>query len=686
MPRIRDLHTNFAGGELDPRMKARSDTRMYQSGASDLQNNGPLIEGGVERRPGWKFLANLGSISNASRMIMFRFNDDQEYIFFFENTKVTIYLPTGVLATTLTSCPWTTAMLSQLRFAQAGDTMIVVHEDMPVDRILRTGASTFTRAAFAFEKNLEDDEFHQPYFRYAVASLYITPSALTGSITLTASAAFFTAAYVGERIRLVYIIEDSVNDDLVERFYEALITAYSSSTVVTATLKEDIPSWGDIKGTTSTWAVDNRRQYEAMPWWSSPADGDPIPTEDWDEPAFSAIRGYPRSVAFHGPRLWFGGSKSLPGQMWGSKVSAFFNFEPGAGTDADAISQPIEAGVAHKIRHLVSHSHLLIFCDLGEFYAPETQVKPITPGNFGPKRQTGYGCNNVVPMVFDQASIFVQDNDATVREYRFDDVAQSYLAPAISVIASTMCSSIVDMAICVGNETRPEQFAALVNGDGTLAIFHASRDQQIAAWLPWDTDGLVKQAAGFGTDLYLMIERTINSATVLFLEKMDRTKTLDASMSKTIGSLGTSFSGFTHLASQEVDVISGNNYVGKLTVSSGGVITTADEFLTIDAGLDYTRKIKTLPADFALAEGTAIGQLKRVVKVIIKVFESIDIIVDGQRAWIRNVGDDLSVAPTAQTGDYEFSLLGWDRDGQAEIVQELPLPLTVLGMVLEIEM
>jgi hypothetical protein len=42
------------------------------------------------------------------------------------------------------------------------------------------------------------------------------------------------------------------------------------------------------------------------------------------EDVWSATKGWPRSVTFHQGRLFFGGSKSRPSTIWGSKVAFYF--------------------------------------------------------------------------------------------------------------------------------------------------------------------------------------------------------------------------------------------------------------------------------------------------------------------------------------------------------------------------
>ena len=84
---------------------------------------------------------------------------------------------------------------------------------------------------------------------------------------------------------------------------------------------------------------------------------------DWDEQAFSTVRGYPNSVVWFGDRLWFGGSKSHPIGLWGSKVGSYFNFDVGSAAAADAIWENAPATLLSEIRHLLDFRHLLVYGD-----------------------------------------------------------------------------------------------------------------------------------------------------------------------------------------------------------------------------------------------------------------------------------------------------------------------------------
>src|SRR5690606_6540717 len=113
----------------------------------------------------------------------------------------------------------------------------------------------------------------------------------SGTVTLTASGALFEAGHDGTRLQL--------------RGKQVLITSVDSPTVVTVDVIEDLPN----------------------------AD----PTIDWAESAFSAVRGWPATVAFHQDRLVIGGSRDLPNRLWFSQSGDLFNFNLGSGQDDEAI-------------------------------------------------------------------------------------------------------------------------------------------------------------------------------------------------------------------------------------------------------------------------------------------------------------------------------------------------------------
>ncbi|ANS05376.1 hypothetical protein [uncultured Mediterranean phage] len=583
MARTRVHQASFLRGELDPTIISRVDVAAYAQGLKKARNVIPLNQGGVERRGGTLFRADLGE---ATRLEHFIFNASQEYVFAFQNTKLKIYTTAGVLAASFTSCPWGTADLFELNFTQQGDTMIVVHEDIVPQIITRIGASSFTRVAFGFETSVNGEKTYQPYFKFADDSITLdinsTTKGATG-VTCTTSSAYWTSSYVGMVIRY--------------HGAELTITGYTSSTIVTATLEDAVEidldsdpfatqqgsgvvkvtqvghgfstgasvtisgandifdsdgnglATANINGTFTITVIDDDH-WEFTAGGSDTAlesvDGGGVrviivghpPTRNWDEQVFSSVNGYPKAVTFHEQRLYFGGVTALPDGIQGSKIADFYNFDVGDSEDADSIQIQIASDQINEIRHIVSGKLLQIFSSTAEFYLKPQIGKPITPTDIQIIRQSTLGCQlKAMPRIFDGATIYVQNNGKTVREYMYNSGMEEFSSNSISLLSSHLISSPQDSAKITSLPNRTEQFYFLVNDDGTMGIFTSQRAEKIAGWMLWSTDGTIESVACTTSNIYVSVKRTINSSDVYYLEQFASTAfdlPTDMTVTKTI--------------------------------------------------------------------------------------------------------------------------------------------------------
>ena len=65
---------SFNAGELSPLLNAREDLAKYQNGCSIMENLIPLPQGGVQKRPGTKYIAEVKTSSLATRLLPFEFS------------------------------------------------------------------------------------------------------------------------------------------------------------------------------------------------------------------------------------------------------------------------------------------------------------------------------------------------------------------------------------------------------------------------------------------------------------------------------------------------------------------------------------------------------------------------------------------------------------------------------------
>ena len=115
MALLRTFYTNFTGGEVTPLLSSRIDTEAYQNGAKQLRNVRIRSQGGVTRRPGTLYLQTL---TNTDYQVEpYVYDEDEAYIILFRNTVIDIVdasSPTTIVDT-ITSAPYTTAMLGNIR-------------------------------------------------------------------------------------------------------------------------------------------------------------------------------------------------------------------------------------------------------------------------------------------------------------------------------------------------------------------------------------------------------------------------------------------------------------------------------------------------------------------------------------------------------------------------------------------
>jgi|GEM_PF-2997167 len=142
MPRLEYEQLNFTAGELPAAMQARYDTKQYAAGLKVARNVVGLPYGPLRRRPGSRFIEDLGG---KARLAGFSFNTAQNYLVAFLDQKIRIYQAQAFLMEI--ASPYLEAELTgenSIRWAQAEDTMVIVHEDHAPQRLLRQVGGNFS--------------------------------------------------------------------------------------------------------------------------------------------------------------------------------------------------------------------------------------------------------------------------------------------------------------------------------------------------------------------------------------------------------------------------------------------------------------------------------------------------------------------------------------------------------------
>jgi hypothetical protein len=618
----RRIKTSFTAGELAPELLGRSDLRAYENGARRLRNVVILPTGGLTRRPGLRHLATL---PGPVRLVSFEFNTEQTYLLVFSDGQMRVFLGDAEIAQV--GGPWTSAMLDQLAYTQNADTLLLLHPEMPPQRITRTGHTSWTVAPFAFVR--------EPFHRFAAPDVTIAASATSGSVTLTASAPVFMAGHAGVRFRI--------------GGKRVLITAVTGPTSATATVEEP------LAGTDAT--------------------------ADWDEAAISPVRGWPVSACFHQDRLVLGGTRDLPNRLYLSRSGLLDDFDLGTGLDDQGIEFTLLSDQVNAIRAVFSGRHLQVFTSGAEWMVTGD---PLTPSSIQLHRQTRIGSpvdRMVPPVDVDGATIFVARSGRAVHEFAYTDVADTYQSNDLGLIARHLIERPVAMAY---DQTRRLLHIAMANGRmATLTLYRA---EAVTAWCAQETAGAVRSLAEVDGIVYAAVERFGTWR----LERFDETLGLDAALSGEDATPRATWSGLGHLEARRVGVLADGAPQGDQTVADGA-ITLDEPARSVQIGLRFTHVIEPLPAELGAGPFGARAAPLRLVSITFRVLETAALSVDlGRGAFpvpFRRLDTPLLDAPPPRfSGDVSLRGLGWRRDALSplwRIEDDTPLPVTLLSVTTE---
>ncbi len=630
MSRIRQVKTTFTAGEVSRTLLGRGDLRAYENGALTLQNVFIQPTGGVTRRAGFRY---IDTARGPGRLIAFEFNTEQTYLLVLTEGKMDIYADGFHMATL--DAAWSVEQIQNIAWTQSADTMLLVHPDLPPQTLSRNSGGIFILSNWSFYTS-DSNVREQPYFKFADTAVTLTPSGTTGTITLTASANVFVAAHEGGRLRIGH--------------KEVVITEFNSPTVVTVSVIET------LLATT--------------------------PTIDWQEQAFSAVRGYPGMVAFHQGRLVIGGSRDLPNRLWFSKSGDLFNFDLGTGLDDESIEFAILSDQVNAIRGLFSGRHLQVFTSGAEWMVTGD---PLTPATVQLKRQTRIGSltdRHIPPVSVDGATLFIARNKREIREFIYTDLEQAYQSTDLALLSRHLITGPVDQDFDAGR-----QLLFMVREDGKFATLTVYRAEAVAAWTLHETAGAVLSVAVVGDDVYLLVTR--NGLTSI--EQLDEDFNLDCALSGQSEDPSLEWSGLDHLEGQIVSVLADGIIHANVLVEDGS-ITLDHPVSEIVIGLPYKHIIEPLPP-IVMGEGGATRAV-RLIEAIFRVDQTAALCLDVGRGLrdipLRQMGEDAVAGqpPPVVSEDIRVRAFGWQAGGSKplwRIEQSVPLPFTLLSVTTELK-
>jgi hypothetical protein len=706
MPRSVVRRANFSGGLLDESLRSDPQKAIYEAGLAEGSNLRILNGGGVKRRgASWlrAILANGKAIGTE-----YTTPAGAVLIFVFSHARLDIYDTGGNLIGTVTSCPWGSSIIDEMQFDSIDEGMVVTHTTF-WPRLITISGTTVTIDEFEFD-NAPGGGPAQPYYRYADKGITLQPSATSGSITLTASDDVFEVGHEGTYFRILgcEILIDTVNsstsaDGTVVTSLPATVTvnvADPTGYLVDGEVKGlDSGAEGiltNVSGSTLTvvykkglTGFNSDEQLVADGGAQSTITSGPTPTTnaavvDWDEQAFSSVRGYPGGCRNHRGRLYLYDMRDLPRGIAASAASFPRYFQIGA-NDGDAFFELVPNLKGQRVRHVVSATQGIVLTDKATYFMPEYGNQVITPSTVDFRLIAEIGASQIHPVPTEQGFAYAEEGtNRIIGILPSGNVQAPWECDDISAFWTELITGPRSLACDVAITSRPERYAYVINDDGTMAcVKYSDPNSQVPiGWTPWSMrNAAIRSTFSAGGKLYSIVQRIIgNDNDVWTLEQFDESLYVDCAVEFTSGS-----DLLVNHADSTVSVMSdGHWYRGAFALDDTGAF--GDDF-DLDtggyiAGFDMTCDFKPtppVPDHPAYRHGQRIG----IPEAFLHVKDTGAYYFDGQLSPAYRMGESQDIAPPLRTEASKWKVIGRDTDGPP-VSQSFPGPLQILGLNMEV--
>lgn len=650
MARFVDVISNFSTGELDPLLRSRVDLPTYSNSLAKATNVLIHPQGGLRRRPGTKHVLELPnsstpSAANGVRLVPFQFSVADSYMLCFTHLRMYV-IKNGVVITNINGTgndylvtTVSSDMVDDMCWTQSADTLIVVHPDLsPVKMVRGATDASWTISTITF------DSIPKYAFTLSITnpSATLTPSAVSGNITLTASTSVFTADHVNQYINAT-------------PQGRAKIISYTSGTSVNVIT--EYPFFNSTAVASGSWELETG--YVDV--WSS-------------------AKGWPSTVTFHEGRLFFGGSKSRPSTIWGSKIGLFFDFVPTESLDDDAVEATLDTNELNVITDIISSRDFQVFTTGGEFYVPQAGTDPITPLTFTFKNVSRNGIKpGTRVQSVESGSVYIQRQGKSLNEFVFSDSQLTYITQRISLFSGHLLKNPQRIALRKSSSTEDADLLLMTNvTDGSMAVFSVMRSQQVTSPSEFTTDGSFIDIGVDVNTMYTVTKRTFNGTNRYFVEMFSDSLFTDCSFS---GGVASSKSSLPH-EGKALNVICDGVPQSNETVTSGSITFDRASTASYEVGLPISVYVKTMPVEVKLQTGSRLSFKKRIVEINAVVRNSQHMLLNNQPVAFRLFDNTLTDLPEPEfTGIKRVNgVLGYTREATIEVSQNLPLKLTLLGL------
>ena len=542
MSKVNPLICDFSAGELSPKMDARADSEIYAKGCKKLENFYVYVHGGVQKRPGTRYVATVKYPDKDTRILSYIYGESIAYVLEFGDHYMRVYTNGGQVqvggAPYEIVTPYAYSDVWDIKFVQSADVMYMVHPDYAPQKLIRYADDSWTMAAVGFVNGPFMDENIQ-------SSYVLTATAVTGNITVTATGfAPFSAGHVGSIWRMKGNIRNSAEINIDDSWTDSVEADRNESIFIelggvwegTVTLQrsandgatwEDVYVYKDNINTTHTEYEDdiiyrlgiksgdytsgtasltlgklNQYGYFKITNYTSTTQVTgtvqkvlpTVSTSKWTEGAWSGVNGYPRAVAFFEEKLIFAGTYAEPQTLWFSQTDDYENFETGV-TLADALVITLASNNINTIQWLLDSQSTLHIGTIGSEWHLETTD---TPPFVNAYKQSSFGSNFIQSIPVGQLILYIQKGGKKLRQRYYSYEPDTWISNEISLISEHMFKAgIYDLTYI----DDPEPMVLMTRADGVIVGCTFDTVNKVIAYFTLTTDGAYQSVTSIPVQL-----------------------------------------------------------------------------------------------------------------------------------------------------------------------------------------
>lgn len=641
----------FSSGEIDPLLHRRSDYQRWQTGLAACRGFLPLAQGGATRAPGTIFRGYARG-NSPGVLLPFVFAEDDALVVEATEGKMRVWrygapVMDGPVPYELAT-PFAAGDLANLRRVQSADVIYLADGARPIQRLERRALDDWAIVDFLPDggpfkaENLDE-------------TLTVVASGVTGSVTLTASAALFTAEHVGSLFQMVPQTDTTTAVWAPEKagavgalrryganYYELIATGADwGATPPTHTEGQARHEGGviweflsDGRGVLRITAVTDATHATATVLRRLPPPCAVDPTFRWSEGAWSERNGWPSELELYDQRLCAAATPAEPRTVWFSAAGGFGDWEPSIEPDGSFAYAIAGDGSINRIQNLCRARSGLHILALGEEYSTraESRAAVIGPTNAVFGLDSTIGAAPVRPITPGGTPIFISADRRRVVQIAYSFQSDANDARILSRPSQHLGTGLFQEIVWQG---APEPVAWIRRGTGDLVAMIHDEAEEVLGWAVVSLAGgfvealaVTPSADGSRDVVTLIVRREIDGETVRCIEELAPTFTSlpdNAAAHEACHlycaarfDLGAPASSLTvpHLAGEAVHVWSDFGPIGPLTVAGDGTLALPYPVQHGWVGLfDADHVLETLDITAAAPDGHSGGRRKRLSSV-----------------------------------------------------------------------